>query len=88
MCNALQAAKFEAHNYHLDPQAPGESDEDFCRRINREKTPKIVAKNMEIAAGLDAWNSQHVYSPPLAANLKKLMDTWLPKMREPGCDDE
>lgn len=42
--NAMQMANFEAQHFHLTPQALGESDEDFCCRINRDKTPKVVAR--------------------------------------------
>lgn len=46
----LRTAEYECKHFSLCPQSPSESDEDFCRRINREKTPKVIAKNMETAA--------------------------------------
>lgn len=86
--SAMQAAHFEARKYHLDPQAPGEPDEAFCKRINRQKTPKVMVHNLSVAKGLDYWNQQHGITSTLPDNLKKLLNRWLLEEREPGCDDE
>ena len=40
--SAVQIADFEARKFCLDPRAPHESEEDFCRRINCQKTPKAI----------------------------------------------
>lgn len=47
-------AGFEQRKYHLTPQLPGETAEQFVKRIDREKTPLVVAENNRCAANLEA----------------------------------
>lgn len=85
---ALRTAQYEAQRFRLGPISPGETEDDFIQRINREKTPRVVEHNLAVAKGLDYWNRKQGRTIKLAGNLRKLMDRWIPKQREPGEDDE
>lgn len=81
----LWVAEYERRKFQLYPQAPGESDESFCVRIDREKTPTVVERNVEISMDLDSWRSECGLPPGvISPTLKRLFARWLP--REPGED--
>lgn len=83
----LAEAECECKRFRLSPQAPGESPQEFCARINREKTPLVAERNLSISRGLDYWREKHkLPAPTLPLSLQKLLTRWMP--REPGSDDE
>jgi hypothetical protein len=52
----VQTARHEQRRYKLDPQRPGEADREFCQRIEREKTPAVLADLNRIYDGLHGRN--------------------------------
>jgi len=54
----LWTAQYECKRYQLEPQGPEETNEGFCQRIDRQKTPYIEAEHRRLLAAADARSNK------------------------------
>jgi len=89
LAEQLFIANHEVRRYGLMPRGENESIGAYADRIDREKTPQVVAHNLKIAESLDQWNKAHGIDThnPMFERLRKIADRNSGRIeREPGED--
>lgn len=74
---ALLCADYERKHFELMPRQEDETVADFVKRIDRQKTPLILAEHRVLLARLEANPKNNLNLPRLPA-----------RAREPGDDDQ
>lgn len=69
---AMHHARYECERYRLAPQGVYETDQQFIKRVNVEKTPFVLAEHRKI---LEAWDRQGIKGThnPMFAKLDRIL---------------